>query len=102
MKFALISALAVSTIALAACSQRSQDASANAADSIAADTNATTRKAVDDVNAASDRALGAAQNAIDDARPSANHAADSIDRGIDRASNATGNALERAGHSLKN
>lgn len=48
---------------LAACSPKAQNETADAADAITADANATMQTAINDVDAASDRAFGAAQNA---------------------------------------
>ncbi|WP_137899119.1 hypothetical protein [Sphingomonas sp. 2SG] len=100
-------------VGLAACSQNAQNETADAANAIAADTEATTRNAVSDVDVATDRAFGSAERHIDNAGDhldnAAAHADDRLDRagdaisnGADRAADATGNALERAGRSLKN
>lgn len=86
---------------LSGCSQHSQDASANAADSIAADANATGRKAVSDVDAATDHAMNAAQNAADGAGPAFNRAAASLGNAADRAQHATGKALKDAGNAIE-
>lgn len=50
---------------LAGCSPTAQNETAEAAEAIAADANATMREAVSDLDAASDKAFGAAENAID-------------------------------------
>jgi phage-related minor tail protein len=105
--------LLLATVGLAACSQNTQNETAEAANSIAADTEATTRNAVRDVDAATDQAFGSAErhldnagdhldNAADRTDDSLDRAGDAISNGADRAANATGDALERAGRSLKN
>ena len=93
-RFLLSFATAAALIATAGCSSKAQNDTAEAADSIAADANATTRNAVNDVDAASDRALGAAQSSMDNMGAKLSHDAD-------KASDATGNALVKAGDALK-
>ena len=86
---------------VAGCSERSQDATANAADSVSADANATSRKAVGDVDAATDRAVNAAQNAMDGARPAVNGAMDNVGRAARRAQHNTGKLLKDAGNAME-
>ena len=62
-KFALPLGL-VAALGVAACSEKAQDESAEAANAIAADADATTDKAVNDIDAASDEAFGAAVDAL--------------------------------------
>ena len=90
----------IAAASLAACSQKTQDAAANTADGTATDFNATTRNAVDDVNAATDRALGTAQNSIDDASPGLNRAVEGASNAADRAQRKTGQALQDAGNAI--
>lgn len=52
-------------IGLAACSPKAQNETAEAADAITADANATMSEATKDVDAAGDRALGGMDNAVD-------------------------------------
>ncbi|WP_375420949.1 hypothetical protein [uncultured Sphingomonas sp.] len=107
---------AIAALALAGCSQKSQNESAEAGDAIAADANATTRNAVQDVDAASDAALGSAEATMDNSgarieagaertgdriEAGADRAGAAIDKGADRAVDATGNFLEKAGRELK-
>ena len=62
----LAAALAIAALsALAACSPKAQNETAEAAEAIGADANATMSEAVSDVDAAADRAIGGADNAID-------------------------------------
>jgi hypothetical protein len=93
--------LAPALLLAAGCSQKTQDASANLADSASADANATTQNAIDDVNAASDHAMNAAQNAADQASPTFNHAMDKVGNAADRAQHATGKALKDAGNAIE-
>ena len=86
---------------VAGCSERSQDATANAADSIAADANATSRKAIGDVDAATDRAVNAAQNTMDGARPTLNGAVDDAGRAAKHARHDTGKLLKDAGNAME-
>ena len=88
-------------LAAGACSKNTQDASANLADSVSADANATTQNAIDDVNAATDRAMNAAQNATDQATPTLNHAVEGVNNAADRAQHATGKALKDAGNAIE-
>lgn len=52
-------------IGLAACSPKAQNETAEAADAITADANATMSEATKDVDAAGDRVLGGMDNAVD-------------------------------------
>lgn len=88
-------------LAAGACSQQTQDASANLADSVSADANATTQNAIDDVNAATDRAMNSAQNTMDQASPTFNRAIDGVSNAADRAQHATGKALKDAGNAIE-
>ena len=89
MKRALLPLAAIAALGLAACSEQAQNETAEAANAIGADANATMGEAVQDVEAATDRALGAAENAADDL-------GNAIDAGADKA----GNAVEAAGDEL--
>jgi hypothetical protein len=70
-------------LALAGCSQKAQDETATAANTMSADANATMAKAANDVDAAADKAFGAAEN------------------GMDKIGNATTDAKNKAGAALK-
>ncbi|MBW4331308.1 hypothetical protein KY084_10535 [Stakelama sp. CBK3Z-3] len=74
LPFAVVAALGV-----AGCSEKAQDESAEAGNAIAADVDATTSEAVNDIDAASDQAFGKAENAMDDAGNSLDNAGDDID-----------------------
>ncbi len=109
--------------ALAACSTKARDDTAQAADSIAADANATMATAVNTVDADTDRALGAAErddgnvraaveragdrsealadNADDRASAAATGAGHKIARATHRAAAATGRALDDVGNRLQ-
>lgn len=80
---------ALMAIGLAACSPQAQNETAEAADAITADANATMREAVKDVDAASDRAFGAAENAFDSV-------GNSIDNATEKGKAKTGEALRDA------
>ena len=97
---ALLAAIAAASV-IAGCSDRSQEATANAADSIAADANATGRKAVSDVDAATDRAVNAAQNTIDGARPAVDNAADNVGKAARRTQHNAGKMLKDAGNAMQ-
>lgn len=83
MTKALITLALVSTLGLAACSQKAQDETATAANTMSADANATMAKAASDVDAAADKAFGAAEN------------------GMDKVGNAATDARNKAGAALK-
>ena len=75
--------LPLALLALAGCSQKAQDETATAANTMSADANATMAKAASDVDAAADKAFGAAEN------------------GMDKIGNATTDAKSKAGAALK-
>ena len=74
-------------LGLAACSHKAQNEASEAADTIAADANATMGEAVNDTNAAADKALGAGEAAIDNA--------------TDAARGKAGEALKDAGNEIE-
>ena len=82
-KAILLPVAALAAFGLSACSQKAQNETAEAADSIAADVNATTSEAVQDVEAATDKALGAASNTIDDAGNAVDATGDSVDNAVE-------------------
>jgi len=99
MKKTLLPLAAIAALGLAACSQNTQNETAQAADAIAADANATMSEAAGDVEAATDGALSSAENAADRAGAAidrageradaaANRAGDRIEEGADRVGNA--------------
>ena len=75
--------LPIAVLALAGCSQKAQDETATAANTMSADANATMAKATRDVDAAADKAFGAAEN------------------GMDNVGNAADDAKDKAGAALK-
>lgn len=81
-------------LALAACSQATQDNVGQAEDVIAADANATAAEAIKDTDAATDEALGAAEARIDNAD-------DVIGNTADRAADKTGAALKNLGNEIE-
>lgn len=87
---ALLAALALS---LAACSKPAQDNAAQAADTVAADANATVAEAIKDTDAATDDALGAAEARIDNAGAV-------IGNRADRVADKTGAALKDVGNEI--
>ena len=101
MKKAILLPIAAAAFALSACSDKAQNETSEAADSIAADANATMGEAVDDVAAASDRAFDAAENGIDRAGAAIGNAADDAGRANDRGTRETGEHLEQAGNDLQ-
>lgn len=90
MKRALLPLAAVAALGLAACSDKAQNESAEAANAIGADVNATMGEAVKDVESATDSALGTAENAADGL-------GNTLGEGADRV----GNAADAAGEELK-
>ncbi|MBX9859996.1 MAG: hypothetical protein K2Y20_10460 [Sphingomonas sp.] len=75
--------IAVCGIGLAACSPKAQNETAEAADAITADANATMIEAAKDTDAASDQAFGAAENAMDRGTEKIGNIADAANGEID-------------------
>ncbi|OYY89982.1 MAG: hypothetical protein B7Y45_09685 [Sphingomonas sp. 28-66-16] len=75
-KVALLSLAGVAGLSLAACSPTAKNETAEAGEAIAADANASISEAVNDVDAASDRAFGAAEATIDNAGAAIDNATD--------------------------
>lgn len=90
MKRVLLPLAAVAALGLAACSEQAKNETADAANAIAADANATMGEAVQDVEAATDSALGAAENTADGL-------GNAIGAGVEKA----GNAADAAGDELR-
>lgn len=105
MKRLATTALIAAAAALAACSPKAQNETAEAGNAIGADISATTGNAINDVEAATDSALGSAEATLDNAgakmERGADRAGDSIENGADRAAAATGEALTDAGNAMK-
>ncbi|MEG3145766.1 hypothetical protein U1839_13980 [Sphingomonas sp. RT2P30] len=74
-------------IAIAGCSPKAQNETAQAADTIAADANATMVEAANDTEAASDRAFGSGEAMIDN--------------GAAAVQNATGKAKQKTGQAMR-
>ncbi|MDB5703577.1 MAG: hypothetical protein JWN66_693 [Sphingomonas bacterium] len=81
-------------LGLAACSPKAQNETAEAADTIAADANATMSEAVNDTNAAADKAFGSAEATMD-------NSAAAIGNATDSAMDRTGNAMKAAGDEIE-
>ena len=90
----LLTAAAVATLALGACSKSTEQNAADTYNGAMNDTAVTTTEAVNDVDAATNDALDSAGNAMDSA---GNHTASAADKM--RA--ATGNAMNDAGDTMK-
>ncbi|MEO5492478.1 MAG: hypothetical protein ABIR08_00450 [Sphingomonas sp.] len=90
MTKALIPLALVATLGLAACSQKAQDETATAANTMSADANATMAKAANDVDAAADKAFGAAENGMD-----------KVGNTVDRTKDKTGAALKDVGNEIE-
>lgn len=73
----------IAVLGMTACSPKAQNETAEAADAIAADANATMSEAVNDTDAASDQAFGAAENAIDSAGQKIDNVADAVGNEIE-------------------
>ncbi|OYY66019.1 hypothetical protein [Sphingomonas sp. 28-62-11] len=78
-----IALMAAATIGLAACSPTAQNETAEAAEAITADANATMGEAINDTEAAADQAFGAAENAIDRAGQKIGNVADAAGNEIE-------------------
>lgn len=78
-----VTIMAAAAIGLAACSPNAQNESAEAAEAITADANATMSEAINDTDAAADQAFGAAENAIDRAGVKIGNVADAAGNEID-------------------
>ena len=85
----------LAALALSACSQAAQDNASQAADTVAADANATATEAIKDTDAATDEALGAAEARID-------NTGEVIGNTADRATRKTGAALKDLGNEIEN
>lgn len=85
MKKALLPLAAVAALGLAACSDKAQNETAEAAEAIGADVNATMGEAADDVEAATDGALSTAENAADRAGAAISEGADRVGNAADAA-----------------
>ncbi|OYX37691.1 MULTISPECIES: hypothetical protein [unclassified Sphingomonas] len=78
-----IALMAAATIGLAACSPTAQNETAEAAEAITADANATMGEAINDTEAAADQVFGAAENAIDRAGQKIGNVADAAGNEIE-------------------
>ena len=85
---------------LAACSAKARDDTAQAADSIGADANATMATEVNTVDAATDRALGAAEGGDANVRTAARNAGDRADMLADDAGDRISAATTSAAHKV--
>ncbi len=94
-KFLVLPLALTAALGLAACSPKAQNETAQAADTIAADANATMSEAAADASAAADRALGA--------RRGIDRQCGCCDRERDRckALDKTGNAMKAAGSEIE-
>lgn len=84
---------AVALIAIPACSPKAQNETAEAADTVAADANATMVQAANDTEAAADRAFGSGEAMID-------NGAAAIGNATDKAKKGTGQALRDMGNEI--
>ncbi len=82
-KLTNVTIMAAAALGLAACSPNAQNESAEAAEAITADANATMSEAINDTDAAADQAFGAAENAIDRAGVKIGNVADAAGNEID-------------------
>jgi len=96
----ILATTAAAALGLAACSDNAQQESAEAANAIAADTEATMGEAADDLEAATDSALGSAEAGIDQAGQSIENGADATGRAIGNTTAAAGRELEEAGNDM--
>lgn len=90
MKIFALPLVAVAALGLAACTDKAQNESAQAANTIATDTGNTVDAGVNSV----DNALDAAGNSMDDASNSADNASDN-------AANATANTLDNTANAVR-
>lgn len=81
-------------IAVAACSPKAQNETAEAADTVAADANATMVQAANDTEAAADRAFGAGEAMIDNGASAIGNAADKGKHAAGQAARDMGNEID--------
>ena len=81
-------------IAVAGCSPKAQNEAAEAADTIAADANATMSEARNDTEAASDRAFGSGEAMIDNSAEAIGNASSKAKKGVGQAVKDLGNEIE--------
>jgi hypothetical protein len=93
-KFATLAGPALLVATLAACSPAAQNETAQAADTVSADANATFGEAINDTDAAADRAFGSAEATMDNTSAA-------IGNATDDAVDTTGAALKDAGNSIE-
>jgi hypothetical protein len=96
--FAAVTALA---IGLAACSPKAKDESAEAANAMMSDMNATAADAINSVDAATDNAMGSIGNAADAAGNKVESAADKMKAATGAAMETAGNEVSEAGADVK-
>jgi len=92
-KIVIVVALAAAAT-LGACTPKAQNATAEAANAVVTDVNATAAAAVNSVDAATDNAMNKISNAAD-------VGTHKIDSAADKVTSAAGNALTDAGNSIK-
>ncbi|CAN5399711.1 hypothetical protein BH10PSE14_BH10PSE14_21610 [soil metagenome] len=85
---------ALALVAVAGCSPKAQNETAEAADTIAADANATMVEATNDTEAAADRAFGSGEAMID-------NSAAAIDNATGKAKKKTGQAMRDMGNEIE-
>ncbi|MDB5674783.1 MAG: hypothetical protein JWM65_1765 [Sphingomonas bacterium] len=81
-------------LAIGACSPKAQNETAEAADTVAADANATMVQAANDVDAAADRAFGSGEARIDNGAEAIGNAADKAKKGAGQAMRDMGNEID--------
>ncbi|MDQ2878749.1 MAG: hypothetical protein M3R41_06710 [Pseudomonadota bacterium] len=79
---------------LAACSPKAQNETSEAADTVAADANATMQEATNDTQAATDNAMGAAEASMDNAGAA-------LDNAASAGKHQTGQTLKDAGNAIE-
>jgi len=94
MKKFLILPIALAAAGLTACSPAAKNETAEAADTIAADANATMEETIKDTDAATDNALGAAEATLD-------NGAAAVGGATDKALDKTGQAMKDAGNAIE-
>ena len=84
MNKAIFASLALAAgLTLAACSEKAQDETAEAANAVATDVETTTDEAVNDIEAATNDALSSAENTMDNGGAAVDNAADNADNAVD-------------------
>jgi predicted small lipoprotein YifL len=96
-----LAAVLAASMALTACGKKAADETAEAANAVMSDVNATATDAMNTVDAATDNAMGAVANTADAAGNKIESAADKMKAATGDAMSTAGNKMEAAGDAMK-